>query len=84
MSEKRYIPRYSGPNCSGICICGHSFDEHHLGMVLNPEYLQQTGEFYIPEECEHYGFNETGGLDKDGKEHCFKYRDEKWPEEGHN
>lgn len=76
-------PRYSGPKCSGICVCGHKWDEHHLGIVLNPDYVKDTGEAYIPQECEHFGFNETGGLDDKGKEHCFGYRDVLWPDE-HN
>lgn len=69
--------RYSGPNRSGICVCGHKWDRHHLGMVMNIEYLWTDAgpEHYIPQECEHYGFNETGGLGKDGKVHCFGYKD---------
>lgn len=77
-------PRYSGPGCSGTCICGHSWEDHHLSVVLNEEYRVATGEAYLPEECEHFGSNEAGGYDADGKEHCWKYRDEKWSDEGHN
>lgn len=85
MSNK---PRYSGPNCSGICVCGHSWDEHHLGIVVRPEYVQETGENYIPQECEHYGFNAVNGMrynEDTGlwEDHCFGYRDERWPDE-HN
>ena len=73
-------PRYSGPTRSGVCVCGHSWEEHHLGWVLNTEYLQQTKEGYIPQECEHYGFNEAGGLmpDADGEwvDHCGSYIDQ--------
>lgn len=83
MTEPVYHPRYSGPNCSGICVCGHSWEDHHLGMVMNPVYREQTGEAYIPQECEHYGSNEMGGLDADGNEHCWSYRDSLWPDE-HN
>jgi hypothetical protein len=68
-------PRYSGPLRSGICVCGHPWDDHHLGIVMNPAYSEQTGESYIPQECEFYGWNETGGLDEDGKAHCFQYQD---------
>ena len=25
---------YSGPDRKGICICGHKWDDHHLGVVL--------------------------------------------------
>lgn len=70
-----YARRYSGSGRNGICVCGHSWKEHHLSCVMNPEYIEQTGETYIPEECEHYGFNEMGGKDADGNEHCHVYRD---------
>ena len=79
MTEEKYTPRYSGPNRSGVCKCGHPWEEHHLGIVMNREYYEQTGEMYVPEECEHYGFNEVGGKmpDKDGNwvDHCFRYED---------
>lgn len=80
----KWNPRYSGPACSGTCICGHSWEDHHLGVVMNPDYVTDTGETYIPQECEFFGCNETGGLDAEGKDHCFGYRDEMWPDEGHN
>ena len=70
-----YFARYSGPNRSGICICGHSWKKHHLGVVMREDYRNQTGEAYIAQECEFYGFNETGGLDSDGKYHCDSYQD---------
>lgn len=72
-------PRYSGPNRSGICICGCSWEDHHLGMVMNKDYFNQTGESYIPQECDKYGFNEVGGMkmDENGEwqEHCHSYKD---------
>ena len=70
-----YVPRYSGPNRCGTCICGHTWENHHLGVVLNEDYRNATGEAYLPQECEAFGFNETGGLDAEGKDHCHKYRD---------
>jgi hypothetical protein len=73
-------PRYSGPNRSGICVCGHSWEDHHLGIVMNKEYRRDTNEAYVPQECEHFGFNETGGLEcVNGKwiNHCQNYRDSK-------
>ena len=75
MSTLKYKPRYSGPNCSGICVCRHPWDEHHLGVVLNQEYYEATKEGNVPQECEHYGFNEMGGLDAKGRPHCGNYRD---------
>ena len=47
---------------------------------MNQDYSKQTGEAYVPQECEHFGFNEVGGLEYvDGKwiDHCQDYRDEK-------
>ena len=76
-------PRYSGPNCSGICVCGHPWRKHHLSCVMRQEYIDATGEVYVPDECLFYGFNEMGGKDEEGKEHCWKYRDSML-EEGHN
>lgn len=76
MAEK-YEPRYSGPNRSGICICGHSWESHHLGIVMNSEYAEATNEAYVPQECEFFGFNEMGGLDAEGNKHCSSYKDSK-------
>jgi hypothetical protein len=67
--------RYSGEGRSGVCKCGHPWDQHHLGIVMTDKYYKETGEGYIPEECERFGSNETGGLDADGNEHCSKYID---------
>lgn len=72
--------RYSGPNRSGICVCGHAWNEHHLGMVMNQQYIEDTQEGYIPQECEFYGFNEVGGLKYDEtkaswEQHCSSYKD---------
>jgi len=71
-----WSPRYSGPTCSGICKCGHSWEDHHLGFVLNEEYYEQTNEIYVPQECEYYGCNQYGGLDDEGNLHCGHYEDE--------
>lgn len=75
-----YTAKYSGPKRTGICVCGHSWEDHHLGMVMNPEYYEQTREAYVPQECEVYGFNETGGMKYDEtagewRDHCDSYRD---------
>lgn len=45
---------------------------------MNPNYLAETKEAYLPQECEHFGVNEEGGLmpNEDGwVKHCFGYRD---------
>ena len=75
-------PRYSGPNRSGICICGCSWEKHHLSCVMRQEYVDETGECYIPEECCAYGCNETGGMKynketEEYEDHCYGYRDSK-------
>jgi len=73
-----YTPRYSGPNRSGICVCGHSWKRHHLGMVMRQEYANETNEAYIPQECEAFGFNEAGGMklvDGEWVDHCQGYLD---------
>ena len=74
-----FKPMYSGPGKTGICKCGHSWEEHHLGIVMNKECFEATQEGYVPQECEHYGCNELGGLmpGEDGEwvEHCGHYKD---------
>lgn len=73
-------PRYSGPSRTGICRCGHPWKTHHLGMVMRQEYIDQTHEGYIPQECEAFGFNETGGMvydvtKEEWVDHCQHYVD---------
>lgn len=75
----KYEPKYSGPGKSGVCICGHSWEDHHCGIVMNKEYYDQTGEGYVPQECEHYGCNESGGMmpgvGEEWVDHCHSYQD---------
>ena len=74
---------YSGPGKSGICICGCPWDEHHLGMVVrlgSTLTKQGTREYHIPQECDAFGCNETGGMkyneaDGEWEDHCFGYKD---------
>jgi hypothetical protein len=78
MGERKMKARYSGPNRSGMCVCGCPWNKHHLGMVMNQEYFKATGEHYVPQECEAFGFNETGGrkyVDGEWVDHCHGYRD---------
>jgi hypothetical protein len=44
-------------------------------MVMRQEYIDETHEGYIPDECCFYGNNEMGGLDEEGNIHCFGYQD---------
>ena len=64
---------------SGTCLCGHSYEDHHLGMVLNPEAYAVIGP-HLPEECEFFGSNEDGGLDENGQPHCERYIDAEDPD----
>ena len=73
----KYKPVYSGPNRSWVCICGHHWSDHRFGCVTNNQYYNETRESYVPEECEVYDCNETGGLDTVGQPHCFRYKDKK-------
>ncbi len=80
MEDMKYQAKYSGPNRTGICVCGHYWEDHHLGMVMRQKYIDDTHEGYIPQECEAFGFNETGGLmyDEEKEEwvnHCQHYTD---------
>lgn len=63
---------------SGICKCGHSWEDHHLNIIMNEDTLKELPKDhppYFPEECEAYGSNEMGGLDEHGNDHCQQYRD---------
>ncbi len=59
---------------SGTCLCGHSYEDHHLGMVMNPEAAAIVGP-HLPGECVFFGTNEDGGLDEHGEAHCERYID---------
>ena len=80
MKEKKSLRKalYTGPNRSGLCVCGHAWDRHHLCMRMR-EYETEDGtkEAYVPCECEAYGANENSGLDRKGNYHCFGYVDAK-------
>jgi hypothetical protein len=54
-----------------ICHCSHSYDEHHNSGL-------KAG---WAEECEHYGSNEDGGLDRARAIHCLRYIDNTLPDE---
>lgn len=68
------MSRFKKQIISGMCICGHKWDRHHLGMIVNPEAYEIMGPSYA-QECEAFGFNETGGLNPDGSDHCHHYID---------
>lgn len=79
---KNCKPKYSGPGKTGICICGHSWEDHHRSCVMNKRYIEATNEIYVLGECCAYGSNEFGGRmpGPDGEEgewidHCHNYQD---------
>jgi hypothetical protein len=61
-------------NYSGICLCGHSYEDHHCCCVMNPIAYLALGPI-IPDECDWFGCNEDGGLDENGEIHCTRYCD---------
>jgi hypothetical protein len=75
MPDHIWLPRYSGPGKSGVCVCGHDASDHHGGIVMNQDYYAQTGEGRVPGGCEFYNCNEGEGLDGEGRPHCFDYQD---------
>jgi hypothetical protein len=74
------MPEYKKNYYSGICLCGHSWENHHLSMVASLDYIKVTNEGTIPGECLRFGCNETGGLDENGDDHCFGYVDKGHPD----
>lgn len=65
---------------SGTCLCGHSWERHHLCMVANKRYSDLIGEGSVPGECLAFGHNETGGLDREGNVHCMGFVDKDRPD----
>jgi Icc-related predicted phosphoesterase len=64
---------------SGVCICGHSYEDHHLGIRQDDHPADWPP--YVPQECEYYGCNELGGRGPDGEPHCGHYIDKDDPRE---
>ena len=65
---------------SGTCLCGHTYDHHHLGIIASQEAADIMGP-YLPLECVFFGSNEDGGLDENGNGHCGHYIDMDNPDE---
>lgn len=71
-----------GRKFTGICVCGHSFDDHHHSMVLNPKALEELGVLYkmvngvIGGECEATQFE---GMTIDGSIPCVGIIDDQYP-----
>src|SRR5258707_12689443 len=56
-----------------ICRCGHIWEEHHQGIVMNKEYLDfpLVIRGHIAQECEHNQLNGTYFLNKGEKKVCM-------------
>jgi len=74
------MPKFKKHYYSGICLCGHSWENHHLSMVMNLEAIEENNEGTVPGECLRYGNNEWGGLDEHGEDHCSGYIDKDDPD----
>ena len=66
---------------SGICLCGHIYADHHIGIVMSVKVAVEKGTCMVPDVCCRYGCNEDEGLDRDGNVHCFGYVDREEPDE---
>lgn len=74
-------PKYRWQIVSGMCVCGHSYEDHHLGFIMNEDTLRDLPAdhpLYLPQECEFFGCNEGGGLDEEGNDHCQQYIDKEF------
>lgn len=69
-----------------MCVCGHDFDDHHHGIIMNPQALINAGQSYrnihgvLGEECEATQFE---GQHIPGTVYCncSSYWDTGWPKE---
>lgn len=72
-------PTYSGPGKTGMCVCGHRWDQHHLHIIMDCAIMDARKEGYIIGQCLAHGHNEAAGMmwnDEDEMvDHCHEYRD---------
>ena len=56
-----------------VCTCGHTWEEHHHGFVMNPEYKDYPLNInsQIAQECEHNQVNGDYFLNKGEKQYCM-------------
>src|SRR6056297_797504 len=72
---------FNDKSFSGICECGHSFIEHHGGVIVNIKYKYSPRGVggVLGQECEHNGFNGMIEPDEDGSVcECSNYKDCDW------
>src|SRR4029077_17957758 len=65
---------------SGLCLCGHSHEDHHGNLICSIDYVDDAGHYRVPGECEYYCCNEEAGLDECGEFHCGHYVDTEDPD----
>lgn len=55
-----------------MCYCGHEWEDHHHGVVMNPEYFDHplTIRGCMAQECEHNQVNGEYFLNKGEKKYC--------------
>lgn len=67
MSKIEILTEYTMPNC----LCGHTWDDHHHGCVMNPDYYDSPMTFQglMAQECE---ATQTNGdwHSEDPADHC--------------
>jgi len=67
---------------TGKCICGHEWDDHHHGCIVNPQALKDVKQSfknvdgYLGEECEATQFE--GHHHTKPECHCWAYWDKGW------
>ena len=53
-----------------MCVCGHYLADHHRSWL--------RGGFEFADECEYYGWNESGGMMQNAEgrweEHCYRFK----------
>jgi hypothetical protein len=67
-------------NYSGVCLCGHSYSDHHCCCVMNPVAAMIMSSI-VPDTCCYFGCNEFEGVDENGNDHCWGYVDALNPNE---
>lgn len=55
-----------------VCYCGHKWEEHHHGVVMNPNYATYPLNIHglIAQECEHNQVNGEYFLNRGEKKFC--------------
>jgi len=77
--------RKTKPNFTGICICGHHFDDHHHGVIARPQILEEENRSFqnvgglLGQECERTEVNGMRIREDEPPCSCSLYWDRGWP-----